>query len=610
MKDFVALFNELDESTSTTHKVAVMAEYFKRTSAEDAAWAAYFLAGGKPKRTVPTKALREVTLQITGLSDWMFEECYQAVGDLAETIALLIPEAPQAGVLESENTQTRGLNYWMTERILPLRAMEEEYRLQAVMQCWTELSRDERFLFVKLVGGGLRVGVSKLLLTRALAQSAGVDAKTLATRLMGYQDAKTMPTAERYLQVVAPEVPIEFSMEGSTHSLSLAKVVDDAEAGELQLSQIQSIRPGQPVPFFLAHPLQSPVDTLGPVEDWLVEWKFDGIRAQVVKDQGQVWIWSRGEELISEQFPELVQAFSRWPDGVTLDGEILVWLDTAPAGFNALQARLNRKVVGKKLLQDNPAVFMAYDLLRIHFKLITQQTQSQRRTQLESFVESNSAQSICTGVDRLRISEQVTAGSWSELEIIRKKSRELGVEGFMLKHTQSRYGVGRTKADGIWWKWKIDPMTIDCVLVYAQSGHGRRASLYTDYTFAVWDRPPINKDELDAVLQAIEKGEKADESSARGLPRLVPFAKAYSGLTDEEFKRVDSEIRKNTVDKFGPVRTVKPTLVFELGFEAIARSNRHKSGVAVRFPRMLRIRDDKPLIQADSLAQLEALLQS
>lgn len=180
----------------------------------------------------------------------------------------------------------------------------------------------------------------------------------------------------------------------------------------------------------------------------------------------------------------------------------------------------------------------------------------------------------------------------------------------MLKQVQSRYGVGRTKADGIWWKWKIDPMTIDCVLVYAQRGHGRRASLYTDYTFAVWDRLPVDHTEMQQVIQAIENGEKADESSARGLPRLVPFAKAYSGLTDEEFKRVDAEIRKHTLDKFGPVRTVRPTMVFELGFEAIARSNRHKSGVAVRFPRMLRIRDDKPLIQADSLAQLEALLQS
>jgi DNA ligase-1 len=605
VKDFVTLFNALDESTSTTHKVAVMAEYFQRTSADDAAWAAYFLAGGKPKRTVPTKALREVTLQITGLPDWMFEECYQAVGDLAETIALLIPEASQAGVVEPENTQARGLSYWMTERILPLRAMEEESRLQAVLQCWSELSRDERFLFVKLVGGGLRVGVSKLLVTRALEQSTGVDAKTLATRLMGYQDAKNMPTAESYMQIVAPELMTEVSTN-SHYQTNLG----EGEAADVQSNHLQFVRPGQPVPFFLAHPLQSPVETLGPLAEWLVEWKFDGIRAQVVKDQGQVWIWSRGEELISEQFPELVQAFSTWPDGVTLDGEILVWIDNAPAGFIALQARLNRKVVGKKLLQDNPSVFMAYDLLRVNSSLITNQSQLQRRAQLENFVDSYAVLSSCMNVGRFQISQRVTAGSWSELEAIRQKSRELGVEGFVLKHAQSRYGVGRTKADGIWWKWKIDPMTIDCVLVYAQRGHGRRASLYTDYTFAVWDRPPINKDELEAVLQAIEKGEKADESSARGLPRLVPFAKAYSGLTDEEFKRVDSEIRKNTVDKFGPVRTVKPTMVFELGFEAIARSNRHKSGVAVRFPRMLRIRDDKPLMQADSLAQLEALLQS
>lgn len=609
MKDFTALFNALDESTSTTHKVAVMVEYFKQAPPADAAWAAYFLAGGKPKRTVPTKALREVTLQLTGMPDWLFEESYQAVGDLAETISLLIPQPQHQADLQISST--RGLHEWMTQRILPLRAMEEQERIQAVLGAWSELSREECFLFVKLVGGGLRVGVSKLLLIRALAQCAGVDPKTIATRLMGYQDSKNMPTADRFMEIIAPELPAASALAVNSQTRTEGLPANLSKSIDLPVhTTVPSVRPGQPLPFFLAHPLQSPVESLGPVSDWLVEWKFDGIRAQIVKDEGQVWIWSRGEELISEQFPDLIQAFSDWPDGVTLDGEILVWSGSSPSDFNSLQTRLNRKQVSKKLMGENPVVFMAYDLLRAQSLWKTAEPLQMRRAQLEAFVQAHASSSTLTGLPRLMISERVLSGSWYELKELRQSSRARGVEGFMLKQAQSRYGVGRTKADGIWWKWKIDPMTIDCVLVYAQRGHGRRASLYTDYTFAVWDRSPLDQIELQQVIQAIENGEKADESSSRGLPRLVPFAKAYSGLTDEEFKRVDAEIRKHTLDKFGPVRTVRPTLVFELGFEAIARSNRHKSGVAVRFPRMLRIRDDKPLIQADSLAQLEALLQS
>ena len=610
MKDFAALFNALDESTSTTHKVAVMVEYFRHATPADAAWAAYFLAGGKPKRTVPTKALREVTLQLTGMQDWLFEECYQAVGDLAETISLLISQTSPADKAVPQTT-TRSLNDWMTQRILPLRAMQEQERIQAVLEAWTELTREECFLFVKLVGGGLRVGVSKLLLTRALAQCAGLDAKTIATRLMGYQDSKNMPTADRFMEIIAPELPAVSPLAVISQTMLEGLPASPSTSIDLPAhTSVPSVRPGQPLPFFLAHPLQNPVESLGPVSEWLVEWKFDGIRAQIVKDEGQVWIWSRGEELISEQFPDLIQAFSDWPDGVTLDGEILVWSGSSPSDFNSLQTRLNRKQVSKKLLGENPVVFMAYDLLRVHSLWKTAEPLQMRRAELEAFVQSHVSSSTLTGLPRLMISERIHSGSWDELRELRQSSRARGVEGFMLKQVQSRYGVGRTKADGIWWKWKIDPMTIDCVLVYAQRGHGRRASLYTDYTFAVWDRLPVDHTEMQQVIQAIENGEKADESSARGLPRLVPFAKAYSGLTDEEFKRVDAEIRKHTLDKFGPVRTVRPTMVFELGFEAIARSNRHKSGVAVRFPRMLRIRDDKPLIQADSLAQLEALLQS
>lgn len=576
MKRFASLFAELDGSTSTLHKVQALRAYFETAPAEDAAWAVYFLSGGKPKRTVPTRTLREVALQVSGLPVWLFEESYQAVGDLAETIAHVLP------IAANENHSNQGLAWWMHHRILPLRSMPDEERIQAVQSCWNELNAAERFLFVKLVGGGFRVGVSKLLVTRALAQVSGLDEKAIATRMMGFADASNQPTAEQFHELVQAETECEA----------------DSSGGRL----------GQPLPFFLAHPLQEDPAALGDVAHWQVEWKYDGIRAQVVKDAGQVWVWSRGEELVSEQFPELQEAFAHWPEGSILDGEILVWQGDAPAGFNALQGRLNRKVVGKKLMADSPVVFLAYDLLRVGGNNLVMQPQRLRRKQLEEFHAAHRTLSAVNGMPRLLLSQSVQAASWEALKLLREQSRERGVEGFMLKHLDSRYGVGRTKADGVWWKWKVDPMTVDCVLVYAQRGHGRRASLYTDYTFAVWETPPRSAAHAQEVAQAIANGEKVEDTVARGLPRLVPFAKAYSGLTDEEFREVDRVIRKHTVDKFGPVRTVVPVLVFELGFEAISRSNRHKSGVAVRFPRMLRIRHDKPLHEADHLAVLEALL--
>ncbi|WP_288106199.1 cisplatin damage response ATP-dependent DNA ligase [Limnobacter sp.] len=564
MKQFVQLFSDLDASTSTLRKVQAMVQYFRKAEPADAAWAVYFLAGGKPRRTVPTRTLRQAALLASGLPEWLFEESYQAVGDLAETIAHVVPIASQAEPLQLSLAQ------WMHHIILPLRDTPEDERLPKVLDVWQRSSAAERFLFVKLVGGGFRVGVSKLLLTRALSEWCGVDAKLLAQRLMGYTDATQMPTAQAFEALLQP---------------------DSAQA-----------RPaGQPLPFFLAHPLQAEPDTLGPVSDWLVEWKYDGIRAQIIREAGQVWIWSRGEELVSHQFPELVNAFADWPEGSILDGEILVWRGGQPAGFKDLQTRLNRKVVSTRLQAEHPVVFLAYDLLMHRASVSTPQPQRQRRAALEAFVQQHPS-------PHLLLSESVQADSWQALATLREESRARGVEGFMLKHLESAYGVGRTKADGVWWKWKIDPMTVDCVLVYAQRGHGRRASLYTDYTFAVWEFTPANGEQAQAVAQAIANGDTVEHSQARGLPRLVPFAKAYSGLTDEEFKRVDTVIRKTTVNKFGPVRTVVPSLVFELGFEAIAPSSRHKSGVAVRFTRMLRIRDDKPLHEADTLGSLAALM--
>jgi DNA ligase-1 len=356
---------------------------------------------------------------------------------------------------------------------------------------------------------------------------------------------------------------------------------------------------GQPYPFFLAHQLDATLADfdakLGAPEDWIVEWKYDGIRAQIVKRASQVWVWSRGEELITERFPEIVALAEPLPDGTVLDGEIVVWKNGGPAPFNLLQQRIGRKTLTKKVLSEAPAGFVAYDLLEWASVDLRSEPQSQRRLMLETAALMSPA---------LHLSPAEQRSSWAELATLRESSRERGVEGFMLKNRNARYGTGRTKADGTWWKWKIDPLSIDAVLIYAQAGHGRRASVYTDYTFAVWNRTPLDAAEAQGVIEAIGKREPPKEG---GL-QLIAFAKAYSGLTDEEFRRIDKIIRATTIEKFGPVRSVKPSLVFELGFEGINRSTRHKSGIAVRFPRMLRIRDDKPIHEADTMQTLEDLL--
>ena len=571
MKHFSKLFTELDSSTSTIAKVDALQRYFGLAAPQDAAWAVYFLSGGKPRQVVKTATLRKLACEVAGIEDWLFEESYEAVGDLAETIAYILP----LDFVPSD----LGLAVWLENRLLPLRGLPDDEVAARVQAYWRELDSQGRFLLVKLVGGGFRVGVSKLLVQRALAAHSGVDAKRIAQRMMGYMDAKTMPTTAKY------EALIE-NLPGG-----LADIHDA----------------GQPYPFFLAHQLDVPeggLDAkLGSVAAWQVEWKYDGIRGQVIKRAGQVWIWSRGEELMTERFPEIVALAQPLPDGTVLDGEILVWTSVAdslqspdgrPASFALLQQRVGRKTLGKKILADAPVTFMAYDLLELAGQDLRAAPQQQRRQALEQ---------LLTG-SRLKISPVERLVSWQEFAILRTESRQRGVEGFMLKRLDAAYGTGRSKADGLWWKWKIEPMTIDCVLIYAQAGHGRRASLYTDYTFAVWNRAPRDADEAAAVIKAIE----ARQSAAPDALQLVSFAKAYSGLTDAEFAQIDSIIRKTTLEKFGPVRSVRPSLVFELGFEGINRSPRHKSGIAVRFPRMLRIRNDKPLHEANTLDDLNVLL--
>ena len=560
MREFAALYEELDASTATGDKVAALARYLARAEAEDAAWAVYFLAGGKPRQLVSTAVLRETACRLAGVDAWLFDECYQAVGDLAETIAHILPPALESASLS--------LAAWMQHRLLPLRGLSPPEQSQRLARYWGELDAAGRFLLVKLIGGGFRVGVSKLLVQRALAACTGLDAQLLAQRLVGWTDARHTPSAARWHELVAAA---------------------DRSSGPS----------GQPYPFFLAHALQAEPHTLGALQDWLVEWKYDGIRAQIVKRVGQVWIWSRGEELVSERFPEVVALASALPEGTVLDGELLVWPDGSdtPGAFKTLQQRINRKTLPRKLLTDAPVVFVAYDLLEQAGQDLRAQPQVQRRAQLEALLHAGP----------LRLSPRVVAQDWAALAALRQQSRQRGVEGFMLKHLASRYGSGRTKGDGTWWKWKVDPLTVDAVLIYAQAGHGRRASVYTDYTFAVWSRVPTSAQEAQAVVEAITRREPAPAADSQQL-QLLPFAKAYSGLSDEGFKLIDRVVRATTLEKFGPVRSVRPTLVFELAFEGIERSPRHKSGVAVRFPRMLRLRDDKPLHEADTLQTLQALI--
>lgn len=543
MKAFAELYANLDATTSSNAKLAALQAYFLQAPPDDAAWAVYFLSGGRPRQLVPTRLLRDMATEASGIEPWLFEESYQSVGDLAETISLLLPE--------STYTSEDGLAVWLEEKLLPLRGLPPLELAERLPALWAQLDQPSLMVCIKLITGSFRVGVSKLLVTRALAAMADLDSKRVAQRLVGYTDLSNRPTPEGYLKLIAAESSDEHAQRG-----------------------------GQPYPFFLAHGLAQPVEQfdtlLGSPADWQVEWKWDGIRAQLVKREGRLWIWSRGEELVTERFPELHSLVSGLPDGTVIDGEIVVWKD-AVQPFALLQQRIGRKTLSKKVLEDAPVAVLAYDLLEHQGDDWRNHTQAERRTQLEQVI-AQCNQPV------LQASPLLTGSSWQDLAEQREASRSLGVEGMMLKDRKGLYGVGRTKDMGLWWKWKVDPFSIDAVLIYAQRGHGRRASLYSDYTFAVWDGPP-------------------------GSERtLVPFAKAYSGLTDEEMRKVDAIVRKTTVEKFGPVSSVTPSMVFELGFEGIALSKRHKSGIAVRFPRMLRWRQDKQVEEADNLATLQDLL--
>jgi DNA ligase-1 len=527
VKRFVDLYTALDETNKTNDKIDALRRYFSDTPPEDAAWAIYFLSGRTPRRAVNARKLSEWAAEEANIPMWLFGECYDAVGDMAETITLVIPE--------TGSTSDLPLHEWVENRLLPLQGMVETEQRASIVRAWRELDRQARFIWNKLITGGFRVGVSQKLVIRALAQMSGIEDTVLAHRMMGTWS----PTADFFRMLTAHDT------------------------GDSDISR--------PYPFFLAYPLENELETLGAVHDWQAEWKWDGIRAQVIRRNGEIFIWSRGEELVTERYPEIAEAASALPDRVVLDGELLAWRGDQVLTFAQLQRRIGRKTLGKKLLADIPVVFMAYDLLEADGIDRRDQPLAWRRATLETIVGALHQPAF-------KLSPVLQTDSWAALAEQSKESRERLVEGLMLKRRASPYRVGRQKGD--WWKWKIDPHTVDAVLIYAQRGSGKRASLYTDYTFGVWN----------------------------GQGELIPFAKAYSGLTDEEIREVDRFIRQNTQEKFGPVRTVKPELVFELAFEGIQRSARHKSGIAVRFPRILRWRKDKPIAEADSLDTIRALL--
>lgn len=526
---FAELYARLDSTTKTNEKIAAMVEYFSQADDADAAWATYFLSGNKLRRLVPTKLLRQWAAEEAGIPNWLFDESYQSVGDLAETISLVVPPG--------EVVDDGSLATWVTDRLQPLSKMDEPEQRDAVIEIWRQTNPSVRLVTMKLITGAFRVGVSKRLLTRAIAAQSGVPVEAVAHRLMG--DWK--PTAEFF-----------------------QRVVDDRVDGTL---------PSQPFPFCLAHALdaeQGP-DPLGDCDDYLAEWKWDGIRGQVIRREGQTYIWSRGEELMEKRWPEIESAGQFLPDGVVLDGEILASTsDGEVLPFAQLQRRIGRKTVGKKLLSEVPVVFYAFDLLESDGVDLRERPLHERREKLESLVRD-------VGHPHLHSTEIIRASEWSELAEIRQQSRQKRAEGLMLKRRDSRYDVGRVR--GTWWKWKVAPFTIDAVLIYAQKGHGKRASLFTDYTFALW------KDGT-----------------------LVPFAKAYSGLDDAEIRKVDRFVRQNTRESFGPVRSVTPELVMELAFEGLQRSTRHKSGVATRFPRIVRWRHDKRAEDANTLDELLELM--
>ncbi|WP_144669669.1 ATP-dependent DNA ligase [Dokdonia sp. Hel_I_53] len=529
MQLFASLIKMLDSTNKTNEKVKALAHYFIEAPDTDKVWTIAILSHRRPPRPVNTTLLREWASELANIPLWLFEESYHIVGDLAETIALVVPAATDS----SEKSLTQFL-----EEMIALKKKSDKEKKEYLFENWANLNYYERFVFTKLITGGFRIGVSQKLMTRALSQATAIDEDELAYKLMGDWKPQTV----------------------TFHDLVI----------EEDASQQYS----RPYPFYLAYAIEEDPADLGDVTDFLAEHKWDGIRSQTIFRNGEMYIWSRGEELVTDKYPELQALLEIIPDGTVIDGELLPFYDGQIGTFNDLQQRIGRKTVSKKMLKDVPVIIKAYDILEWEGKDIRETAFAKRREILEKLYQDVAAEAL-----PLRLSETLEFDSWETMAIERSKSREMRSEGLMIKRKDSPYRVGRKKGD--WWKWKVDPLTIDAVLTYAMRGHGRRSNLFTDYTFGLWNE---------------------DKSE------LVTFAKAYSGLTDAEFRKVDAWIKRNTLERFGPVRSVTPHHVFEIAFEGIALSKRHKSGIATRFPRILRWRQDKKIDEANSLEDLKSMI--
>jgi DNA ligase-1 len=530
MRLFADLVYRLGTHTKTNDKLDALVQYFSVANGKDKVWMIALFSGRRPRRTISPAKLQEWCSELVGLPLWLFAESYHTVGDLSETIALLIPDNEEA----LRDAASRSLS-WYIEKFLELEKSAEEDKKSFIIQSWKELNSRERFVFNKLLSSTFRVGVSQSMMVNALAKLVKLDASVIAHRISGKWD----PTSTGFEELLNEQ----------------SSIVDHSK----------------PYPFYLAYALEDGPESLGDPAEWQAEWKWDGIRGQIIKRNGLLFVWSRGEDLITDKFPEYQLLAAKLPNGTAIDGEILPVKNGQVLNFNVLQTRIGRKNVTKKQLDEAPAGIFAYDLLEQDGQDIRALPMEERRRRLAAIVTDVS-------LPELVLSPIVDFHSWEQLTEMRLSSREHNSEGIMLKRKSSPYQVGRKRGD--WWKWKIDPLTIDAVMIYAQKGAGRRSNLYTDYTFAVRD------------------GDK-----------LVPFTKAYSGLTDKEFAQVDNFVKKNSLEKFGPVRTVKPELVFEIAFEGIAASNRHKSGVALRFPRIARWRTDKPVAEINTLEDLKKMLE-
>jgi DNA ligase-1 len=531
MKAFADLYTAIDESTKTNVKVDALVNYFSKADEKDAIWCVALLIGKKPKRTIKTSELKNWCMELSGIKEWLFEESYQVVGDLAETITLVLPPASERKDFTLRQTM---------QTLIGLEAVADEEKRMFIQNSWQQLSTTERFVFNKLITGSFRVGVSQQLVIKALAKQYHLDENIVSHRLTGKWD------------------PVSVSLK------------------ELLFSDNKNDDHSKPYPFYLAYQLEHLPEELGDPDEWQIERKYDGIRGQIIIRDRQLFVWSRGEELITEKFPEFTSLVSLLPDGTVIDGEILPMKGNKPLPFHIMQTRISRKNVTKKNLEEAPLKMMCYDLLEWKGDDLRKRIMKERRALLEQLIRESF---LISNDLPLMVSPVLECKSWDEIKEERSRSREYLCEGLMLKRKDSIYEVGRRK--GNWWKWKVDALTVDGVLIYAQKGHGRRANLYTDYTFAIWD------------------GEE-----------LVPFTKAYSGLTDKELLQVDNWIKKNTIDKFGPVRSVKAELVFEIAFEGIQPSPRHKSGIALRFPRIARWRIDKSPREANTKNDLLQLIES